>query len=243
MGVTCKIPLNVAQSPQADTRARVIQSLIDKAKGRSALKHALAGPVRTAVLAMRADQGFEATRTWCPWPRCRHCGGHSPVMLRVAEGGQARQGSRPGRRDAQRCEAERLAGRSESASMRRLRIGGRAHAEQIQAGEIRARLATRAIAGTDRRGRRRPRGQVLSTRKAVKPCARSRAEAAMAVWRAAELARDELEERSSSCLIRRAPREKRSSPPRRPAGRDRVVPRSRPPWRAKGRCARARYCT
>ena len=41
MCVTCKIPLNVAQSPQADRERTFIQGLIDRGEDEAAIKHAL----------------------------------------------------------------------------------------------------------------------------------------------------------------------------------------------------------
>src|SRR5476651_1142143 len=43
MCVTCKIPLNVAQSPQADRERAFIQRLIDQGQGEAQIKNALVG--------------------------------------------------------------------------------------------------------------------------------------------------------------------------------------------------------
>ena len=66
MCVTCKIPLNVAQSPQADRERAFIQSLIDKGKDEAAIKHALVGQYGPAVLALPSDKGFDATAYLVP---------------------------------------------------------------------------------------------------------------------------------------------------------------------------------
>src|SRR5882724_7539524 len=55
MCVTCKIPLNVAQSPQADRERAFIQGLIDKGEDEAAIKHALVGQYGPAVLALPSD--------------------------------------------------------------------------------------------------------------------------------------------------------------------------------------------
>jgi cytochrome c-type biogenesis protein CcmH len=66
MCVTCKIPLNVAQSPQADRERAFIQSLIDKGEDEAAIKHALVGQYGPAVLALPSDNGFDATAYLVP---------------------------------------------------------------------------------------------------------------------------------------------------------------------------------
>lgn len=59
MCVTCKIPLNVAQSPQADRERAFIQSLIDEGKDEGQVKDALVGQYGPAVLALPSDHGFD----------------------------------------------------------------------------------------------------------------------------------------------------------------------------------------
>jgi cytochrome c-type biogenesis protein CcmH len=66
MCVTCKIPLNVAQSPQADRERAFIQGLIDKGEDEAAIKHALVGQYGPAVLALPSDNGFDATAYLVP---------------------------------------------------------------------------------------------------------------------------------------------------------------------------------
>jgi cytochrome c-type biogenesis protein CcmH len=60
MCVTCKIPLNVAQSPQADRERAFIQTLIDQGEDEAAIKHALVGQYGPTVLALPSDKGFDA---------------------------------------------------------------------------------------------------------------------------------------------------------------------------------------
>ena len=59
MCVTCKIPLNVAQSPQADRERAFIQSLIDQGETEAQIKHALVGQYGPTVLALPSDHGFD----------------------------------------------------------------------------------------------------------------------------------------------------------------------------------------
>jgi cytochrome c-type biogenesis protein CcmH len=66
MCVTCKIPLNVAQSPQADRERAFIQGLIDRGEDEAAIKHALVGQYGPTVLALPGDHGFDATAYLVP---------------------------------------------------------------------------------------------------------------------------------------------------------------------------------
>jgi len=58
MCVTCKIPLNVAQSPQADRERAYIQSLIDRGEDEAAIKRALVGQYGVNVLGLPKASGF-----------------------------------------------------------------------------------------------------------------------------------------------------------------------------------------
>jgi cytochrome c-type biogenesis protein CcmH len=59
MCVTCKIPLAVAESPQADRERAFIQGLIDEGQDEASIKHALVGQYGQAVLALPSDSGFD----------------------------------------------------------------------------------------------------------------------------------------------------------------------------------------
>jgi len=61
MCVTCKIPLNVAQSPQADRERAFIQSLIDRSEGEAEIKDALVGQYGPTVLGLPRARGFDLT--------------------------------------------------------------------------------------------------------------------------------------------------------------------------------------
>jgi len=61
MCVTCKIPLNVAQSPQADRERAFIQRLIDEGKSEAQVKRALVAEYGPAVLGLPAAKGFDLT--------------------------------------------------------------------------------------------------------------------------------------------------------------------------------------
>ena len=66
MCVTCKIPLNVAQSPQADRERAYIQSLIDEGETQSQIKNALVGQYGPAVLGLPSTHGFDLTAYLVP---------------------------------------------------------------------------------------------------------------------------------------------------------------------------------
>jgi len=59
MCVTCKIPLDVAQSPQADRERAFIQSLIDEGQGEAQIKTALVAQYGPAVLGLPEAHGFD----------------------------------------------------------------------------------------------------------------------------------------------------------------------------------------
>jgi cytochrome c-type biogenesis protein CcmH len=58
MCVTCKIPLAVAQSPQADRERAFIQRLIDAGLTEAQIKRALVSEYGPAVLALPSTRGF-----------------------------------------------------------------------------------------------------------------------------------------------------------------------------------------
>jgi cytochrome c-type biogenesis protein CcmH len=66
MCVTCKIPLNVAQSPQADRERAFIQSLIDEGHSEAQIKDALVGQYGRAALALPSNSGFDAAAYLVP---------------------------------------------------------------------------------------------------------------------------------------------------------------------------------
>jgi cytochrome c-type biogenesis protein CcmH len=59
MCVTCKIPLDVAESPQANRERDYIQGLIDEGQTTSQIKRALVAQYGPAVLALPSDHGFD----------------------------------------------------------------------------------------------------------------------------------------------------------------------------------------
>jgi cytochrome c-type biogenesis protein CcmH len=61
MCVTCKIPLNVAQSPQADRERAFIQGLIDQGETEAQIKSALVGQYGPTVLGLPRAHGFDLT--------------------------------------------------------------------------------------------------------------------------------------------------------------------------------------
>jgi cytochrome c-type biogenesis protein CcmH/NrfF len=58
MCVTCKIPLEVAQSPQADSERTYIQQLIDRGDTEAQIKRALVNTYGPEVLALPPASGF-----------------------------------------------------------------------------------------------------------------------------------------------------------------------------------------
>jgi cytochrome c-type biogenesis protein CcmH len=66
MCVTCKIPLNVAQSPQADRERAFIQSLIDEGRSEAQIKDALVGQYGRAALALPSNSGFDSAAYLVP---------------------------------------------------------------------------------------------------------------------------------------------------------------------------------
>jgi cytochrome c-type biogenesis protein CcmH/NrfF len=61
MCVTCKIPLNVAQSSQADRERAFIQGLIDRGENEAQIKSALVGQYGPTVLGLPRAHGFDLT--------------------------------------------------------------------------------------------------------------------------------------------------------------------------------------
>ena len=59
MCVTCKIPLNVAQSPQADRERAFIQGLIDQGYSEPQIKRALVDQYGPTVLGLPGSHGFD----------------------------------------------------------------------------------------------------------------------------------------------------------------------------------------
>jgi cytochrome c-type biogenesis protein CcmH len=66
MCVTCKIPLDVAQSPQADRERAFIQGLIDEGRSEAAIKRALVDQYGPAVLGLPSAHGFDLSAYLVP---------------------------------------------------------------------------------------------------------------------------------------------------------------------------------
>jgi cytochrome c-type biogenesis protein CcmH len=66
MCVTCKIPLNVAQSPQADRERAYIQGLINEGQDEAEVKRSLVGQYGPTVLGLPATSGFDLTAYLVP---------------------------------------------------------------------------------------------------------------------------------------------------------------------------------
>lgn len=61
MCVTCKIPLNVAESDQANRERAFIQSLIDEGRDETQIKRSLVAQYGPTVLALPSANGFDLT--------------------------------------------------------------------------------------------------------------------------------------------------------------------------------------
>jgi cytochrome c-type biogenesis protein CcmH len=61
MCVTCKIPLNVAESPQATLERRFIQGLINEGEDESEIKKSLVNQYGPTVLGLPSTHGFDLT--------------------------------------------------------------------------------------------------------------------------------------------------------------------------------------
>jgi cytochrome c-type biogenesis protein CcmH len=61
MCVTCKIPLEVAESPQADREREFIQGLIDEGQDEAQIKRVLVAQYGPTVLALPSAHGFDLT--------------------------------------------------------------------------------------------------------------------------------------------------------------------------------------
>ncbi len=61
MCVTCKIPLIVAQSPQANSERAYIRGLIDEGRTESQIERAMVGQYGPAVLGLPSAHGFDLT--------------------------------------------------------------------------------------------------------------------------------------------------------------------------------------
>lgn len=59
MCVTCKIPLNVAESPQSTRERAFIQNLINEGRDEAQIKQALVGQYGPTVLALPSTHGFD----------------------------------------------------------------------------------------------------------------------------------------------------------------------------------------
>ena len=66
MCVSCKIPLNVAQSPQADRERAFIQGLINQGEDEAQIKRELVGQYGATVLGLPSTHGFDLTAYLVP---------------------------------------------------------------------------------------------------------------------------------------------------------------------------------
>jgi cytochrome c-type biogenesis protein CcmH len=109
MCVTCKIPLNVAQSPQADRERAYIQGLIDQGYGEAQIKRALVAQYGSSVLALPSAQGFDLLAYLVPLAVVVALAGILMLLLpRWRRGARARSGPDAPGRALSPAEAARL---------------------------------------------------------------------------------------------------------------------------------------
>ena len=112
MCVTCKIPLNVAESQQADRERALIQRMIDAGEGEAEVKQALVAEYGAAVLGLPSASGFDLTAYLVPLAAVIALVGLLIVLLprwrRRARAQQAREAPTPalGAPDAERLESD-----------------------------------------------------------------------------------------------------------------------------------------
>lgn len=110
MCVTCKIPLNVAQSPQADRERAYISSLIDEGKNEAQIKSAMVAQYGSTVLGLPPDHGFGVAAYLVPLAAVLALAGLLAVLLprwRRRSRGHAGEPAAPlGAADAARLESD-----------------------------------------------------------------------------------------------------------------------------------------
>jgi cytochrome c-type biogenesis protein CcmH len=109
MCVTCKIPLNVAESPQADREKAFIQRLIDRGETEAQIKSALVAQYGPTVLGLPRAHGFDLTAYLVPLAVVIGLVALLVVMLpRWRRRAPARAGSEPQPQQLSERDAERL---------------------------------------------------------------------------------------------------------------------------------------
>jgi cytochrome c-type biogenesis protein CcmH/NrfF len=99
MCVTCKIPLNVAQSPQADRERAFIRGLIAEGKSGSQIERALVGQYGPTALGLPSARGFDLTAYLVPLAAVLGLAGTLALLLPRWRG-RARRPSDPPRAPA-----------------------------------------------------------------------------------------------------------------------------------------------
>jgi cytochrome c-type biogenesis protein CcmH len=112
MCVTCKIPLNVAESPQANRERVFIRGLISEGKTDTQIKDALVSQYGPAVLALPSAKGFDLAAYLVPAAVVLALIALLVVLLpnwrrhARAQGGEAADAPKLSDRDAARLEAD-----------------------------------------------------------------------------------------------------------------------------------------
>jgi cytochrome c-type biogenesis protein CcmH len=109
MCVTCKIPLNVAESPQADRERAFIQGQIDEGRSEAQIKNALVGQYGASVLGLPSAHGFDLTVYLVPAAVALGLLGLLVIVLvRWRRAGRARAPASPGAVTLSPADAARL---------------------------------------------------------------------------------------------------------------------------------------
>jgi len=109
MCVTCKIPLNVAESPQANRERAFIQSLIYRGYNEAQIKQSLVDQYGASVLGLPADHGFDAAAYLVPLAAVLALAGTLLVLLpRWRRRARARQAAEPPSPELSPDDASRL---------------------------------------------------------------------------------------------------------------------------------------
>jgi cytochrome c-type biogenesis protein CcmH len=109
MCVTCKIPLNVAQSAEANQEREVIKQLIAEGKDEAQIKHALVGQYGPAVLSTPSTKGFQLSAYLVPIAAVLALGVLALTLLpRWRRAARSREAQRPPAPTLTPAEAQRL---------------------------------------------------------------------------------------------------------------------------------------
>ena len=158
MCVTCKIPLNVAESPQADRERAFIQGLIDEGQTEAQIKRALVAQYGPTVLGLPSAHGFDLAAYLVPLAAFLALLATLALLLPRWRRHAREQAGRSGRRHTARLRRRRPPGRRPGAV--RLKPG--------RSAEVPARPYISAGALTPSRSRQRAIVPCVATHSAIR---------------------------------------------------------------------------